>query len=312
MATITSDVNDGRHVPLIDYTQSDELAAQDLHKALSTVGFACFTGTGLWDMVQDYNDGTKPFFHLPLEEKMKYKRPASGEGDNGGWVAIGREALSSERPGDYKECINIMYRNKGNMERHHKFIDNPKCWELWDKMAEVSNRVNHLIGIGLGLKDPHFIEKTHNYSNIEQNNSAMRINWYPKVDKSMLKPGQIRCGEHSDYGSITLLYSNAPGLQVLNRTTGEFMDAGHVEGGIFVNLGDLLQMWSGDQIIANKHRVLIPDEKYLDTERMSLVFFAQPDNDVQIETLDGSAKYPTITSGQWLTERFAATYDVKH
>ena len=32
-----------------------------------------------------------------------------------------------------------------------------------------------------------------------------------------LKPGQIRCGEHSDYGSITLLYSDSPGLEV-NRT----------------------------------------------------------------------------------------------
>ena len=29
------------------------------------------------------------------------------------------------------------------------------------------------------------------------------------------------------------------------------MDAGYVEGGIFVNIGDLLQMWSGDKIIAN-------------------------------------------------------------
>ena len=28
------------------------------------------------------------------------------------------------------------------------------------------------------------------------------------------------------------------------------MDAGYVEGGIFVNIGDLLQMWSGDKIIA--------------------------------------------------------------
>ena len=42
---------DERHVPLIDYSQSDEEAAQQLYKALSTVGFACFTNTGLWDLV---------------------------------------------------------------------------------------------------------------------------------------------------------------------------------------------------------------------------------------------------------------------
>ena len=28
------------------------------------------------------------------------------------------------------------------------------------------------------------------------------------------------------------------------------MDAGYVEGGIFLNSGDLLQMWSGEKIMA--------------------------------------------------------------
>ena len=45
------DVMDERHVPLIDYSQSDEQAAQQLYKALSTVGFACLTNTELWDLV---------------------------------------------------------------------------------------------------------------------------------------------------------------------------------------------------------------------------------------------------------------------
>ena len=40
-------------------------------------------------------------------------------------------------------------------------------------------------------------------------------------------------------------------LQVVNRETGDYVDAGYVEGGIFVNIGDLLQMWSGDVLIAN-------------------------------------------------------------
>ena len=47
----TCAVMDERHVPLIDYSQSDEQAAQQLYKALSTVGFACLTNTELWDLV---------------------------------------------------------------------------------------------------------------------------------------------------------------------------------------------------------------------------------------------------------------------
>lgn len=39
-------------------------------------------------------------------------------------------------------------------------------------------------------------------------------------------------------------------LQIKHSETGEFVDAGHVDGGIFVNIGDLLQMWSGDKLKA--------------------------------------------------------------
>jgi len=37
----------------------------------------------------------------------------------------------------------------------------------------------------------------------------------------------------------------------MNREFGEYVDAGFIEGGIYVNIGDMLQMWSGDILIAN-------------------------------------------------------------
>lgn len=59
-----------------------------------------------------------------------------------------------------------------------------------------------------------------------------------------------------------------------------------------------------------KHRVLIPEKRYLEHSRVSIAFFCQPDNNQCIETLDGSGKYPPVTAGGWLTDRFQATYDV--
>ena len=38
-------------VPVIDYTKPDHQVAEELYSALSTVGFACLTGTGLWQQV---------------------------------------------------------------------------------------------------------------------------------------------------------------------------------------------------------------------------------------------------------------------
>ena len=48
--------------------------------------------------------------------------------------------------------------------------------------------------------------------------TILRVLYYPQVPPtSELKPGQIRCGEHIDYGSITLLFQDPTGgLQVLN------------------------------------------------------------------------------------------------
>lgn len=49
-----------------------------------------------------------------------------------------------------------------------------------------------------------------------QGGTQLRCNYYPMIeDISKVKPGQIRCGEHTDYGGITLLIQDdAGGLEV--------------------------------------------------------------------------------------------------
>ena len=51
--------------------------------------------------------------------------------------------------------------------------------------------------------------------------TVMRVLYYPPLPPSSeIKPGQIRCGEHVDYGSITLLFQDPNGgLQVQPSTT---------------------------------------------------------------------------------------------
>ena len=46
--------------------------------------------------------------------------------------------------------------------------------------------------------------------------TQLRYNYYPMIeDISKVKPGQIRCGEHTDYGGITLLIQDdVGGLEV--------------------------------------------------------------------------------------------------
>lgn len=47
-----------------------------------------------------------------------------------------------------------------------------------------------------------------------ENGTTLRSLYYPPVDSEKIKQDQLRCGEHSDYGSITLLFQSSEGLQV--------------------------------------------------------------------------------------------------
>ena len=53
----------------------------------------------------------------------------------------------------------------------------------------------------------------------EKNRSTLRSLYYPPVNSELVKEDQLRCGEHSDYGSITLVFQGqAGGLQVQTHT----------------------------------------------------------------------------------------------
>ena len=52
----------------------------------------------------------------------------------------------------------------------------------------------------------------------DHNLTTIRLLYYPPLPPDIeIKPGQLRCGEHVDYGSITLLFREpGGGLQVLH------------------------------------------------------------------------------------------------
>lgn len=58
------------------------------------------------------------------------------------------------------------------------------------------------------------------------------------------------------------------------------------------------------------HRVMLPPAGDSST-RQSLAFFVQPDDDAVITCCDGSNKYPPVTGGGYLQERFKASYGAK-
>ena len=92
----------------------------------------------------------------------------------------------------------------------------------------------------------------------QKNCTSIRVLHYPPSDSqrknktiaSHAAAGSIGCGEHSDYGTITLLFQDdVGGLEVRNRQ-GEFVPAVPEPGVVLVNMGDLMQRATSDRLLA--------------------------------------------------------------
>ena len=137
----------------------------------------------------------------------------------------------------------------------------------------------------------------------------MRVLYYPENVK--LNPGQFRASEHTDYWSLTLLYSTAPGLQVKNRDN-QWVDVTIPWEHFVVNIGDLMAFWTNDRWVSTPHRV-VAKELEQPVKRFSLAFFHNPNTDCLIECIpschsqSNPIKYSKIYSGDFIMKKFKAS-----
>jgi isopenicillin N synthase-like dioxygenase len=73
----------------------------------------------------------------------------------------------------------------------------------------------------------------------------------------------------------------------------------HIPPNEFVcNIGDLMMRWSNDRWVSTLHRVAVPPPGAAPSDRISLVFFTNPNPDAVIRCIDNcvkageTAKYP--------------------
>lgn len=105
-------------------------------------------------------------------------------------------------------------------------------------------------------------------------------------------------GEHTDFGSVTILFNRLGGLQVL--PPGEHAEWCYVRplpGHAIVNLGDAMVKFTNGLLRSNIHRVVAPPGIQGDFTRYSLVYFSRPEDDVPLKRLNGSSRIPPLASG---------------
>ncbi|XP_048731183.2 uncharacterized protein LOC125648251 [Ostrea edulis] len=281
--------------------------ADEICSAMKNVGFVYIINHGIpEEMVTEIFALSKTFFNKPVEVKRNFARPVD---DSNGWIDLEKEKLNPDRPFcDLREAYNMRPTRNSTMPEDI-FPEFTKSFKDFFMICEnLTWRLLDLLAIGLDI-DRDYLRQCHQKMGKEQNNTTLRANYYPPIRATDVKEGQARSGEHSDYGSITLLFQDDIGRLEIKAQNGDYMPVKPIEGAIVMNLGDMMERWTADSLKATKHRVLLPvDENVQKRSRQSFAFFVQPDDDVMITCLDKSNRYPPISSLDYLKQKFATIY----
>ncbi|KAK8397445.1 hypothetical protein O3P69_004888 [Scylla paramamosain] len=185
----------------------------------------------------------------------------------------------------------------------------PAARTLFEKCSVLTFRILTAMAIALGLERSYFVKRHEGLAGTK-NSSCMRLLYYPALpDGEGADEGEVtRCGAHTDYGTVTLLFQDAAGGLEVKERGGAWVSALPIPGTILVNAGDILQFWTGDVFRATEHRVLLTESR--SKARQSVVFFVHPDGDVVIEPLDGSGRYMPVEAKQHAIKRFSETYNL--
>ncbi|KAI1038358.1 hypothetical protein LB503_011360 [Fusarium chuoi] len=326
---------EGLSIPLIDFSRflsgtpvERNETANAILDGFKTAGFIYLKNHPILPKdLQHAFDLSGRFFKEPLEKKMEvvWTTPEA----NRGYSAPGREKVSQLKDiqevekvraalPDLKESLEIGREDEPG--RPNRWLEETgdlvgfrkDMLGFFEKCRQLHVEVMKAIAVGMGLDDGFFD------SFVDVGDNTLRLLHYPAVESNIFKtkPGTVRAGAHSDYGSITLLFQDARGGLQVKSPTGQFVDATPIEGTVVVNAGDLLARWSNDTIKSTIHRVVEPPQKQAESypPRYSIAYFCNPNFKSYIEAIPGTfstekdKKYEGINSGDYLVQRLTATY----
>jgi isopenicillin N synthase-like dioxygenase len=309
-------------IPTIDlaaWRSGDAGVGPAVDAALQQAGFLLVTGHGVDDALRtEVRAAARAFFALPAEVKARYAVRIGGRG----WLAPGVEANGNvegaETPPDLKESFAV---------GPHTPTSDPEVDDVWfppnvwppevpeleravgryvAAMTAVSRELLELCADALGLPRETLTALAGHPT------WTFNINRYPPLTEvGPPVPGQFRIGSHTDFGTVTVLdrEPGAGGLQVDIEGIG-WTDAPYDRSALTVNIGDLLEHWTGLRWRSGRHRVLPPQPESPHEELISLVFFFELDHDALVTPLappiGRRADLAPVVSAPFLRERLDA------
>lgn len=298
----------------------------EIDRTCREIGFLVIENHGVpVSLVDDAFAASAAFFDQDQAAKDRF-RPADNAAPRG-YHALGTKNLARtlglDRPFDLREQFYIgplapdrariaHIPEAAPMYAGNLWPDTPASWRAihertYAAMEALAFELMRLFALGLRLPE-HFFD-----TQVDNHFATLPTNNYPEPGAPPLE-GQLRAGEHSDFGSLTILAMNdAPGGLQVKMPDGSWRDVKAGRGQFIVNIGDMMQRWTNDVWRSTLHRVANPaPEDWGRSRRQTFGFFLHPNYDAEIASLPGCstpdrpAKYPPILAGELMRQKLQA------
>jgi len=311
-----------KHIPVIDVaplfsgnSMQAKSVAHEIRKAAVETGFFYVVNHNIApDLIDATFMAAKYFFGLPDEKKMAIR--VTEESAHRGYMPFSQTKQPSQKRADMKESFNFAFPFQADdpyLAHGYNLIGInqwPKDEEDWRRIIEryyseiliLGHKILEGVAICLDL-DRYFFRGIYKHPLVRS-----RLLHYPPQRDGLVE--NIGAGEHTDYGTITILWQDdIGGLQVKNRD-GQWIDAPKIEGSFVINIGDMLQSWSNDVFVSTPHRVLNTSR----LERYSIPTFFDPDYETHVECLPNCSgagnppRHSPIIAGEYISARYDGSY----
>jgi isopenicillin N synthase-like dioxygenase len=317
------------YVPVIDLSGANApagkaAAAKAIGAACENSGFFTVVGHGVpQDLIDRMYETSREFFEQPAERKAEIAVTA---GTNGYYssAGCGSNGDGVMAPPDLHEVFSASLRGDDNVvsqdaeaitlpwEAANQWPEAPsefrKVWHEYSlALEQLATDLIRLFALALGL-DEHFFD-----DKIDNDVPTLSVNYYYPLTEEPL-PGQLRKGPHADWGNMTILYQDAAGgLEVEQKGHG-WCDVPYTRGSFVINIGDMMEFWTGGRWVSTQHRVRNPVEGRSEA-RISIPFFHIPNPDARIEPVFPFSNAGTAeriktasTPAEWFRERLADVF----
>jgi isopenicillin N synthase-like dioxygenase len=273
-----------QRIPLIDLTHSAGVAGE-IEKACRDIGFMYVANHGIPSrLIDEVRMSVVHYFGQPVDVKIRDRITSdnyrgyipfgffsanSGDGDADSYEGY---KLHYEVPSDDSLCEscelygpNKWPANPPGFQRHLL-----NYWQECDRVATVLLRAMADV---LGIAKDDFLDW------FRSPLTNMTLLHYPPQD-----PDETGFGihPHKDTDALTILAEDpVGGLMIKCRDSDEWIDAEAPGDALTVNIGDLMELWSGGYFVSTPHKVVNASG----AERYSFPYFAVPRFDTVVEPL---------------------------